>query len=152
MNRVELRITEFFDILLTRSVLTEIVAVAGCMFVGWAAGLQIRRWYALRGHGPTPSLTWAYLSRRGSKVVAPFVVALLLLLDGLTLLLLRLRLIVNLDACGGANVTVRRKRPGNGHAGRAAVIDAGELGALNGAAQSTTCEPSSTTRFGGRWK
>jgi small-conductance mechanosensitive channel len=79
MNRLVRGAAEFFDILFTRSVLTEILAVGACVFVGWVAGVQIRRWYAARGLHPTPSLAWAYLSRRGSIVVAPFVVALLLL-------------------------------------------------------------------------
>jgi len=80
MNLLEQRLAEFFDILLTRSVMTEILAIGGCLALGWIAGNQIRRWYATRGQRPTTALSWAYLSRRGSKVVAPFVVALLLLM------------------------------------------------------------------------
>jgi small-conductance mechanosensitive channel len=80
MNRLGQKAAEFFDILLTRSVLAEILAVGGCVFIGWIAGIQVRRWYSVRGQHPTPALTWGYLSRRGSLVVAPFLVALLLLL------------------------------------------------------------------------
>jgi small-conductance mechanosensitive channel len=80
MNRLEQRVAEFFDILLTRSVMTEILAVGVCLLVGWIAGVQIRRWYSAQGRHPAPSLTWAYLSRRGSIVVAPFVVALVIMM------------------------------------------------------------------------
>ncbi len=80
MNRLEQKVAEFFDILFTRSVLTEILAVGLCIAVGWFAGVQIRRLYSTRGLHPAPALSSAYLIRRGSIVVAPFVVALLLLL------------------------------------------------------------------------
>ncbi len=79
MNRIEQKISEFFEILFTRSVLLEILAIGVCIALGWLAGVQIQRIYASRGRHPSPSLSSAYLIRRGSIVVAPFVIALLLL-------------------------------------------------------------------------
>ena len=80
MNRFQQKIGGFFDILFTRSVMIEILAVGICIAVGWLAGVHIRRSYAARGRQPAPAISHAYLTRRGSIVVAPFVVALLLLI------------------------------------------------------------------------
>lgn len=67
----------FFDILLTRNVMTEIAAVTVCVWVGWFVGATLRSRYRRRGITPT-ALTWTYLASEGFVVVAPVVVALTL--------------------------------------------------------------------------
>jgi small-conductance mechanosensitive channel len=53
------RIDAFFDILLTRSMLTEIGAVSICLLTGWIAGAALRK----------------YLAPHGAAVVAPALIA-----------------------------------------------------------------------------
>ena len=80
MNRLEQRIGEFFEILLTRSVLIELLGVGLCVLAGWVAGLWVSRWYARRGRPPPAALSGSYLTRRIGEVIAPYLVALALLL------------------------------------------------------------------------
>jgi small-conductance mechanosensitive channel len=72
------RIEAFFDILFTRSVVTEIAAVAGCLWVGWFVGATLRNRYQRRGITTPTALTWTYLASQGFVVVTPVVLALLL--------------------------------------------------------------------------
>jgi small-conductance mechanosensitive channel len=80
MNRLEQRLGEFFDILLTRNVLIELAGVLACLLAAWFAGAAIGRWYEARGRRPAPALNGQYLTRRIGEVTAPFLVALALLL------------------------------------------------------------------------
>jgi small-conductance mechanosensitive channel len=72
------RIGAFFDILFTRSVVTEIAAVAACLWVGWFVGATLRDRYQRRGITTPTALTWTYLASQGFVVVTPVVLALLL--------------------------------------------------------------------------
>jgi small-conductance mechanosensitive channel len=72
------RIEAFFDILFTRSVVTEIAAVAACLWVGWFVGATLRDRYQRRGITTPTALTWTYLASQGFVVVTPVVLALLL--------------------------------------------------------------------------
>jgi small-conductance mechanosensitive channel len=72
------RIEAFFDILLTRNVMTEIASVMACLYVGWLVGATLRSRYQRRGITTPTALTWKYLVSQGIVVVAPVVVALLL--------------------------------------------------------------------------
>jgi len=71
-------IEAFFDILLTRNVMTEITTVAVCLYIGWLVGATLRTRYQRRGITTPTALTWQYLASQGIVVVAPVVVALLL--------------------------------------------------------------------------
>jgi small-conductance mechanosensitive channel len=73
------RIEAFFDILFTRNVITEIAAVTVCLWVGWLVGATLRNRYQRRGITPT-ALTWKYFASQGIVVVAPVVVALVLVI------------------------------------------------------------------------
>jgi len=68
----------FFDILLTRNVMTEIAAVTVCLYIGWLVGAALRNRYQRRGITTPTALTWQYLASQGIVVVAPVAVALLL--------------------------------------------------------------------------
>jgi small-conductance mechanosensitive channel len=70
----------FFDILLTRNVLTEIAAVTVCLWAGWFVGATLRSRYQRRGITTPTALTWKYLASQGIVVVAPVAVALLLVI------------------------------------------------------------------------
>jgi small-conductance mechanosensitive channel len=72
------RIAAFFDILFTRNVVTEIAAVAACLWVGWFVGATLRDRYQRRGITTPTALTWTYLASQGFVVVTPVVLALLL--------------------------------------------------------------------------
>jgi small-conductance mechanosensitive channel len=72
------RIGAFFDILLTRNVVTEIAAVTACLWIGWFVGATLRDRYQRRGITTPTALTWTYLASQGFVVVTPVVVALLL--------------------------------------------------------------------------
>jgi small-conductance mechanosensitive channel len=72
------RIEAFFDILLTRNVVTEIAAVTACLWVGWFVGATLRDRYQRRGITTPTALTWTYLASQGFVVVTPVVLALLL--------------------------------------------------------------------------
>jgi small-conductance mechanosensitive channel len=80
MNRIEQRLVEFFDVLFSRNVLIELAGIAACLLAAWFAGIVIGRWYGKQGRQPTPALNRTYLTRRIGEVVAPFLVALALLL------------------------------------------------------------------------
>ncbi len=75
------RIEGFFDILLTRNVMTEIAAVTVCLWVGWFLGATLRNRYQRRGIFMPTALSWRYLVSQGFIVVAPVVVALLLVMS-----------------------------------------------------------------------
>ena len=72
------RIGAFFDILLTRNVVAEIVAVAACLWIGWLVGATLRNRYQRRGITTPTALTFTYLASQGFVVVTPVVLALLL--------------------------------------------------------------------------
>ncbi len=72
------RIEAFFDILFTRTVMSEIAAVAACLWVGWLVGATLRDRYQRRGITTPTALTWTYLASQGFVVVTPVVLALLL--------------------------------------------------------------------------
>jgi len=74
------RIEAFFDILLTRNVMTEITTVAVCLYIGWLVGAGLRTRYQRRGITTPAALTFKYLASQGIVVVAPVVVALLLVI------------------------------------------------------------------------
>jgi small-conductance mechanosensitive channel len=80
MTDLWLRIEAFFDILFTRSVLTEIAAVALCLWVGWAVGTALRSRYQRNGITTPTALTWTYFASQGFVVVTPVAVALLLVM------------------------------------------------------------------------
>ena len=73
-------IEAFFDILTTRNVITEIASVAVCLYIGWLVGAALRTRYQRRGITTPTALTWQYLASQGIVVVAPVVVALLLVI------------------------------------------------------------------------
>ena len=70
----------FFDILLTRNVMTEIAAVTVCLWVGWFVGATLRSRYQRRGITTPTALTWKYLASQGIVEVAPVVVAWMLVI------------------------------------------------------------------------
>jgi small-conductance mechanosensitive channel len=72
------RIEAFFDILFTRTVMSEIAAVAACLWVGWLVGATLRNRYQRRGITTPTALTFTYLASQGFVVVTPVVLALLL--------------------------------------------------------------------------
>ncbi len=71
-------IEAFFDILFTRNVLIEIAAVTACLWAGWLVGAALRDRYQRRGITTPTALSASYLLSQGIVVVAPVVVALLL--------------------------------------------------------------------------
>jgi small-conductance mechanosensitive channel len=81
------RIDGFFDILFTRSVLTEIGAVALCLLAGWIAGAALRNRYLRLGLQTPTALNWAYFAPQGLVVVTPAVIALVLVILARSLLL-----------------------------------------------------------------
>jgi small-conductance mechanosensitive channel len=80
MMEVWRHIEAFFDILLTRSVMIEITSVAVCLYIGWLVGATLRNRYERRGITTPTALTWQYLASQGIVVVAPVVVALVLVI------------------------------------------------------------------------
>jgi small-conductance mechanosensitive channel len=70
----------FFVILFTRNVLLEIAAVTVCLWAGWLVGAALRGRYQRSGIMTPTALTWKYLAGQGIVVVAPVVVALVLVL------------------------------------------------------------------------
>jgi small-conductance mechanosensitive channel len=75
------RLQAFFDILFTRSALTEIAAVAVALLLGWLAGKLLRgRFAAPAAHG------WRAFVRRLALFVAPALIALAAVLAAQTLL------------------------------------------------------------------
>ncbi len=79
MRSFEQSAGSFFEILFTRSVLTELAALVLAGVVGWVITSLLQRWAAQHVVQTEPSLKWGYLSRCGSLVIAPFVIALLVL-------------------------------------------------------------------------
>src|SRR5579863_8156323 len=79
MSDIWLRIEAFLDILSTRSVLTEIGALALCLGLGAVAGLLLRR-RAGRRTGPPMALSLDYFVAQGSVAVLPVIMALVLVL------------------------------------------------------------------------
>lgn len=73
-------IQAFFDILLTRNVMTELAAVTLCLSVGWFVGATLRSRYERRGITTPTALSFKYLVSQGIIVVAPVAVALVLVL------------------------------------------------------------------------
>jgi small-conductance mechanosensitive channel len=80
MTEFWLRIEAFFDILFTRNVVSEIAAVALCLWVGWLVGATLRNRYQRSGITTPTALTWTYFASQGFVVVTPVVVALLLVM------------------------------------------------------------------------
>jgi small-conductance mechanosensitive channel len=82
MTDLWLRVQGFFDILFTRNVAAEIAAVAACLWAGWLVGATLRNRYDRSGVSTPTALSWSYLVSQGVVVVAPVIVALLLVLLG----------------------------------------------------------------------
>jgi small-conductance mechanosensitive channel len=80
MSEILARIGAFFEILSTPSVLIEIAAIALCLIIGGALGLQLSRRYRLRTSNPPTALTRQYLATQGTVVVMPVIIALALVL------------------------------------------------------------------------
>ncbi|GAC1303648.1 MAG: mechanosensitive ion channel [Steroidobacteraceae bacterium] len=78
MTEIWRRIQAFLDILFTRDVMTEIAAVALCLWGGWLAGAALRSRYRRRGIATRTALHWTYLANEGLVVIMPGVVALVL--------------------------------------------------------------------------
>jgi small-conductance mechanosensitive channel len=74
------RIEGFFDILFTRNVLIEIACVALCLLAGWFVGTALRNRYGRRAAPAPTALTYSYFASQGSVVVAPVVIAMLLVM------------------------------------------------------------------------
>jgi small-conductance mechanosensitive channel len=79
MTELWLRIEAFFDILSTRSVLTEVSVLALCLAFGGLVGAVLRR-RARRGSVPPMALTWQYFSAQGSVAVVPVIMVLALVM------------------------------------------------------------------------
>jgi small-conductance mechanosensitive channel len=79
MNEVVLRIEAFFDILATRSVLTELGLVLLTLIAGEMLGMALRHRARQNSHHAPMSLTWDYFASQGTLVVLPFVMELVLL-------------------------------------------------------------------------
>jgi small-conductance mechanosensitive channel len=79
MNEVVLRIEAFFDILATRSVLTELGLVLLTLIAGEMLGMALRQRARRNSHQAPMSLTWDYFASQGTLVVLPFVMELVLL-------------------------------------------------------------------------
>jgi len=80
MTEFWLHILGFFDILSTRSVLTEIGAVALCLLCGWYAGIILRNRFRRLGIEAPAALTRSYFASHGLVVISPVVVALALVI------------------------------------------------------------------------
>jgi small-conductance mechanosensitive channel len=80
MNDLVLRIEAFFDILATRSVLSELALIALTLVVGGALGMALRRRASSRQYRTQISLTWDYFISQATLVVLPYVIELVLLL------------------------------------------------------------------------
>jgi small-conductance mechanosensitive channel len=79
MTEIRQEIERFFDILFTRTVLTELVAVALCLLAGWFTATALHARDRRRGTRHDTALTRAHLSSQGTVVIAPVLVALFLL-------------------------------------------------------------------------
>jgi small-conductance mechanosensitive channel len=79
MNEVVLRIEAFFDILATRSVLTELGLVLLTLIAGEVLGMALRQRARRNSHHAPMSLSWDYFASQGTLVVLPFVMELVLL-------------------------------------------------------------------------
>jgi len=77
MMEMWLHLQGFFDILLTRNVLTEIAAVAVCLGLGWFAGTALRDRYHRLGIKTQTALTRSHFASYGLLVIAPVMIALL---------------------------------------------------------------------------
>jgi small-conductance mechanosensitive channel len=80
MNDLVLRIEAFFDILATRSVLSELALIALTLVAGGALGVVLRRRASSRQYRTQISLTWDYFISQATLVVLPYVIELVLLL------------------------------------------------------------------------
>ncbi len=80
MNDLVLRIEAFFDILATRSVLSELALIALTLVAGGALGMALRRRASSRQYRTQISLTWDYFISQATLVVLPYVIELVLLL------------------------------------------------------------------------
>ena len=79
MNELVLRIEAFFDILATRSVLTELGLVLLTLIAGEMLGMALRQRARRNSYHAPMSLTWDYFASQGTLVVLPFVMELVLL-------------------------------------------------------------------------
>ena len=87
MNLLEQRVAAFLDVLFTRVVLLELAGVVVRLAGGGGAGAGLRRGVGPKknergppGNEPAPALTSSYLNRRVGRIIAPYVVALVLLM------------------------------------------------------------------------
>jgi len=79
VNEIVLRIEAFFDILATRSVLTELGLVLLTLIAGGLLGMALRQRARRLSHHAPMSLTWDYFASQGTLVVLPFIMELVLL-------------------------------------------------------------------------
>ena len=80
MTEIWSRLDRFFDILFTRNVLTEILAVAVCMGIGVAAGVVLRRRHDRLGVETPTALTRHYFASHGLLAIAPMTVTIVLVI------------------------------------------------------------------------
>ena len=73
-------VERFFGILMTRSVLIDGAAVALCLLAGWLAGALLRDRHRRRGARFETALTREHLGSQGAIVIAPVLVALVLVI------------------------------------------------------------------------
>ena len=78
MTEIWLRIEAFFEILSTRTVQIEIALIAVCLCVGGLVGWELNRRYRRRKLKTPTALSWQYFATRGTAVIGPVLVALLL--------------------------------------------------------------------------
>ncbi len=80
MNEIALRIGAFFDILATRSVLTELALIVLTLIAGAVLGMALRRRSRGIHYRTQIALTWDYFAAQATLVVLPYIIELVLLL------------------------------------------------------------------------
>jgi small-conductance mechanosensitive channel len=80
MTEIWSHLDRFFDILFTRNVLSEILAVAVCMGIGVAAGAALRRRHDRLGVETPTALTRHYFASHGLLAIAPTTVTIVLVI------------------------------------------------------------------------
>jgi len=80
VNEIALRIEAFFDILATRSVLTELALIVLTLIAGAVLGMALRRRSRGIHYRTQIALTWDYLAAQATLVVLPYIIELVLLL------------------------------------------------------------------------
>jgi small-conductance mechanosensitive channel len=80
VNEIALRIGAFFDILATRSVLTELALIVLTLIAGAVLGMALRRRSRGIHYRTQIALTWDYFAAQATLVVLPYIIELVLLL------------------------------------------------------------------------